>query len=158
MIQKATTMSNWWLATISQQWAHSCITSHAVFFCETSDHPGDSGTPHPRFGILWLLAFPKTEITFEREEISDHWWDSGKYYRAADGNWEKCVRSQGADFEGEWASMFLISSLINVSFFIVHDWIPSGQTSYMNQITMMHILNRLKYFKSIIPQRPEIKK
>ena len=26
----------------------------------------------PRFGTLRLLAFPKTKITFEREEISDH--------------------------------------------------------------------------------------
>ena len=26
----------------------------------------------PRFGALRLLAFPKTKITFEREEISDH--------------------------------------------------------------------------------------
>ena len=27
---------------------------------------------------LQLLAFPKTKITFEREEISDHQWYSGK--------------------------------------------------------------------------------
>ena len=38
----------------------------------------------------------QTNITFEREEISDHQWDSGKYNRAADGDWENCVRSQGA--------------------------------------------------------------
>ena len=47
-------------------------------FCETSNHPDDSAPLQPRFGTLWLLAFPKTKITFEREEISDHWWDSGK--------------------------------------------------------------------------------
>ena len=29
--------------------------------------------------------FPKTDITFERENISDSWWDSGKYSGAADG-------------------------------------------------------------------------
>ena len=33
----------------------------------------------PRFGALQLLAFPKTKITFEREEVSDHLWDSRKY-------------------------------------------------------------------------------
>ena len=56
----------------------------------------------PRFGALQLLAFPKTKITFEREEIWDCWWDSGKYDGAADGDWENCVRSQGAYFEGDW--------------------------------------------------------
>ena len=53
-----------------------------------------------RVGALQLLVFPKTKITFEREEIPDHHCDSGKYNRTADGNWENCVRSQGAYFEG----------------------------------------------------------
>ena len=44
----------------------------------------------PRFGALWLLAFPQTIITFEREEISDHRWDSGKYDQAADRLGELC--------------------------------------------------------------------
>ena len=34
--------------------------SHLVqFFCETSNHPGDSAPLQPRFGALWLLTFPK---------------------------------------------------------------------------------------------------
>ena len=74
-----------------------------------------------KFGALWLLAFPKTKITFEREEISDHWWDSGKYDEGADGNWENCVRSQSTYFEGDWGinvlCTFLISSSINFSIF-----------------------------------------
>ena len=45
--------------------------SCAEFFGETSNHPGDSAPLQPRFGALQLLAFPKTKITFEREEISD---------------------------------------------------------------------------------------
>ena len=48
---------------------------HHVFytiFGETSNHPGDSASLQRRFGALRLLAFPKTKITFEREEISDH--------------------------------------------------------------------------------------
>ena len=70
----------------------------------------------PRFGSLWLLAFPKTKITFEREEISDSRWDSGKCHGAAAGDWENCVRSQGAYFEGDWGiivlcTMFLISCI-----------------------------------------------
>ena len=58
-------------------------------------------TLQPRFVALRLLAFPRTKITFERREISDHPWYSGKYDRAADGDWENCVRSQGADSEGD---------------------------------------------------------
>ena len=70
--QKATDMGNWWLAASSWQCACSCIMSHAEFFGETSNHPGDSAPLQPRFGTLWLLTFPKAKITFEREEISDH--------------------------------------------------------------------------------------
>ena len=43
----------------------------------------------PKLGTLRLLAFPKTKITFEREEISGHQWDLGKYDRTADGNSNK---------------------------------------------------------------------
>ena len=85
-------------------------------FCKTSNHPADSAPLQPRFGALWLLAFPKTIITFEREEISDCQWDSGKYDGAADGDWENCVRSQGAYFEGDWGiialcTIFLVSCI-----------------------------------------------
>ena len=45
--------------------------SRAEFFGETN-HPGDSAPLQSRIGALQLLAFPKTKITFEREEISDH--------------------------------------------------------------------------------------
>ena len=103
--KKATDISNCWLAASSWQCACSCITSHAEVFGKTSNHPGDSAPLQPRFGALRLLAFPKTKITFEREEISDHRWDSGKYYRAADGNWENCVRYQGAYMKGTEASL-----------------------------------------------------
>ena len=49
---------------------------------------------------------------------SDHWWDSGKYDRAEDGDWENCVRSQGAYFEGDWGAivlctMFLVSCIFS---------------------------------------------
>ena len=106
---------------------HNNTLAHASrlmqsFFGETSSHPGGSAPLQPRFGVLWLLAFPQTKITFEREEISDHWWDFRKYNGAADGDWENCVRSQGAYFEGDWGiivlgTMFLVSSSINFSLF-----------------------------------------
>ena len=43
--------------------------SSAEVFGETSNHPGDSAPLQSRFGALWLVTFPKTKITFEREEI-----------------------------------------------------------------------------------------
>ena len=77
-----------------------------------------------KFGTPWPLAFPKTKITFEREEIWDPQWDSRKYDRAADGDWEKRVRSQGAYFEGDWGILshvqyflYLVFYSINVSTF-----------------------------------------
>ena len=96
MIQKSTAIGNWWLAASSRQCTRSCIASCAKLFGETSNHPGDSAPLQSRFGTLRILTFPKTKITFERQEILDCWWDSGKYNIAADGNWENCVRSQGA--------------------------------------------------------------
>ena len=62
-----------------------CLPMHHIScrdFCETSNHPGDSAPLQPRFGALRLLAFPKTKITFEREEIRPSmrfrkiWWGS----------------------------------------------------------------------------------
>ena len=122
MIWKASAMGNWWLAASSGHC--SCITSCTEFFGKTSHHPGDSGPLQPRFGTLQLLDFSKTKIMFEREEISDHWWDSGKYDGAADGDWENCVRSQGAYLKGTEGSLstvqcflYLVSSSINISIF-----------------------------------------
>ena len=71
-----------------------------------------------RFGTLQLLAFPKTKIIFEREEISDCWWGSWKYDGAADGDWENCVRSHGTYLEGDWGIivlciMFLVSCIFS---------------------------------------------
>ena len=121
MIQKAAPMGNWWLAASSQQHTHSCITSHAEYFDETSNHPGDSDLLYPKFGTLWLLAFPKIKITFEREEISDHGWASGKYDGAADGVCENCVRSQGAYFEGNWGVIALRTMFpVSCIFFSTH--------------------------------------
>ena len=121
MIQKATAMGNWWLAASSRQRTRSCIMSCTVFLWNIKSLRWLSPL-QSRFGALWLLAFPKIKITFEREENSDHQWDSGKYKGAADGDWENCVRSRGAYFEGDWGiivlcTMFLVSSSINVSIF-----------------------------------------
>ena len=104
----------------------------------------------PRFRILRLLASPKTKITFEREEISDHRWYSGKYNRAANGNWENCARSQGAYFEGDWGSivlcaMFLVSCIVFNKCLTFHMawldifrksliWLIDGLVAWYNQV------------------------
>ena len=105
---------NWQLHHNSAPTHASCLSCRV--FGPVSNHPGDSAPLQHRFGTLQLLAFPKTKITFKREEISDHWWDSGKYNGAADGDWENCVRSQGAYSEGNWGiivlcTMFLVSCI-----------------------------------------------
>ena len=109
-------------ATGNWQLYHNNASAHASslteFFGETSKHPGDSAPLQPRFGALRLLALPKTKITFEREEFSDHRWDSGKYDRAADGKWENCVRSQGAYFEGAELSL----SYAQCFLYLVSSW------------------------------------
>ena len=110
---------------------HSCVMSPAEFSDETSNHPGDLTPLQTRFGIWQLLALPKTEITFEEEEISDCQWHSGKYIGAADSNWDNCVKSQGAYWDIIFqCTMVLVSSSINVSIFHITWLIPSGQTSY----------------------------
>ena len=110
-------MGNWWLAAISEQYIQSCSMSPVEYFGKTSNHPGDSALLHSRFGALWLLAFLKTKIIFESREILDHWWGSGKFNGAADGNLENCMSSQGAYFEGGWGivlcTMFLVSCIIS---------------------------------------------
>ena len=115
-------------ATRDGQLHYDNVPTHALcvmqFFGETSNHSEDSAPLQARFGALWLSAFPKPKITFEREEIPDHRWDSGKYDGAADGNWENCVRSQGGYFERDDPSLsyvqcflYLVSSSVNVSNF-----------------------------------------
>ena len=89
----------------------SCRDAVKHQITQMTEHP-----LQPRFGALQCLAFSKTKITIEREEISDHQWDSGKYDGVADGDWENGVRSQGAYFEWAWGvivlcTMFLISCI-----------------------------------------------
>ena len=119
MIQKAAAMGNWWLAASSGKCARSCIRSHAVFWWLNSKHPGDSALLQPRFGALRLLAFTKLKSPLKGKRFQTV--NSGKYDGAADGNWENCVKSQGAYFEGDWGiialyTRFLVSSSTNVYF------------------------------------------
>ena len=83
MIQKAAATGNWWLAASSQQHGCSCITSSAEFSGKTPYYPDDSAPLQPRFGVLWLLAFPKAKITFEREDFRL----SKRFRKIRQGSW-----------------------------------------------------------------------
>ena len=127
-------MGNWWLAASSWQHACSCITSHAEFFGETSNPPGDSDPLQPRFCALWLLAFPKTKITFEREEISDHHWDIGKYDGQLIAIGKTVWGPKVPGLKGSEASLsyvqcflYLVSSSINASIFHI-TWLDTFYT------------------------------
>ena len=124
MTQKAAAVGNWWLAASSWRHTRPCIMSRAEFFWWNIKSPRWLSPPAAH---IWCPEtsgiFPKLKSPLKkREEISDPWWDSGKYHSAADGYWENCVRSQGAYFEGDWGAivlctMFLVSSSISVSIF-----------------------------------------
>ena len=129
MIQKAAVMEKPWLAASSPQCTCSRITSHAEIFGETSNHPGDLILQQLRFGALRLLAFPKTKVTFEREEISDHWGDSGKDDRAAGGDWENCVRSgpKVPTLKGTEVSLSCVQCFLYLISSSINGWVPFGQ-------------------------------
>ena len=144
MTQKAAAMGNWWW-----QLCHNNVPAHASClvqrsFGKTSNHPGDSVLLQPRFGELQLLAFPKMKITFERDEISDHQWDSGKYDGVANGNWENCVRSHGAYFEGDWY-VIVLCTVILVSCIFFHKCL------YFSYYMAGYLLDRhrISYFKKV---------
>ena len=70
-------------------WSFIATMCLLMYHSDDSNHPGDSASLQPRFGALQLLDFLKTKIAYEREEISDCQWDSGKYNRAVDGDSNK---------------------------------------------------------------------
>ena len=122
MIQKAAARDSWWLTASSGQCACSCITSQCRVYWRNIKSLRQLSPPAAQIWCPATSDFSKSKSTFEREEISDLQWDSGKYNRSADGDWENCVRSQSAYFEGHWGvialcTMFLVSSSVNVSIF-----------------------------------------
>ena len=117
-------------ATGDWQLHHNNMSTHAScfmqnFFLEKHQITQVTHLPlQPRFGTLRLLAFPKTKTTFEREEISDLQRDSGKYNRAANGDWENSVGPKLPDLKGTEVSLsyiqcflYHVSSSINISIF-----------------------------------------
>ena len=72
MIQKATTMGNWWLAALSPQGAQSYIMTHAEFFGKTSNHPGDSVPPPRPPAQIWCpVTKLKSPLKGKRFQTAD---------------------------------------------------------------------------------------
>ena len=71
---------------VTRSFIRTCPLMHRVS-CRAFGETQVTQLPlQPRFGTLWLLDFPDTKIVFEREEISDHLWDSVKPDGAANNN------------------------------------------------------------------------
>ena len=130
MIQKATAMGNWWLAASSQQCTCSCITFHTEIFGETSNHPGDSVPLQPRFGALWLLAFPETKSPLKGKrfqtihEIQEN--SVGQLMVIGRTMWgPKVPTLKGIEASLSYVQCFLYLVLTskNVSIFRIYGWI-----------------------------------
>ena len=130
MIQKAAAMGNWWLEASSWQCTCSCIMSRAVFWWNIKS-PRWLSPATTQICALWPLAFPKTKITFEREEISDcrwfrkiqlvSWWWLG----------ELCEVPRSLLWRGlrHHCPMYSVSCILHL-LWLLHGCICSGQTLY----------------------------
>ena len=124
IIQKAAAMGNWWLAASSWQCVCSCIMSRAEFFGKTSNHSGDSASLQPRFDVLQLLAFPKTNSPLKGKRfqmVSAIQEDmTGQLMAIGRSMWGPKVPSlKGSEVLLSYVQFFLclMSSSINVSIF-----------------------------------------
>ena len=59
---------------------------------------------------FWL--FPKLKSPLKGKRFQTIYEIEGKYNEAADGDWENCVRFQGACFEGDWGIIFLCTMFL----------------------------------------------
>ena len=105
----------------------------------------------PRFGGLKLLTFPKTKITFEK-----------KRFQTIDGIQENTARQlmvigrtvwspkvltlKGTEASLSYVQLSLVSCIFfnKCLFFIVHGWVPSGQSSYIIFIIKIFASENLK--------------
>ena len=131
--------------------------SGVEFFSKTSNH---SAPLQPRFGALWLLAFPKLKSPFKSkrfqiiEDIQENMM--GQLMMIRRTAWgPKVPTLKGTEVSSSWVQCFfyLLSSLVNVSIFILHCWIPSGPTLYVCVHThvicdVIHLAQILILFKT----------
>ena len=120
----AAAMGNWWLATLSQQWAHSCITSRAKFFGETSNGWGDSPRYSPDLAHcdFWLFPKLKSPLKWKRFQTVDEIQENKTRQLMTTGRTVsglKVPALKGTEVSLSYVQCFsdLASSSINVSIF-----------------------------------------
>ena len=102
-------------------------------FGKISNRVGDSA---PIQSDLVLFPKPKSPLKGERFQIIDEIQENTRGQLMASGRtvWGPKVptlKGTEASLSHVQCFSYLVSSSINVSIFILHGWIPSGQTSYM---------------------------
>ena len=133
-------MSNWWLAASSWQCAHSRITSHAEFFCETSTHPGDSAPYSPDLVPCNFWLFPKLKSPlrgkrFQTVEVQENMMVIGRTVWVPK---VPALRGTEASLSFVQCFLYLVSSSVNVS--ICHSlWLHNFWTDYVPLHVYTHI-------------------
>ena len=147
MIQKVATLGNLWLAASSQQHAHSCITSCAEVFGETSYYPHDSALLQPRIDSLWLSLFPRLKSPFKRNrfQTADEIQENTKGQLMVIGRivWgSKVLTLEGNEVSLYYVhcSLYLVPSSVNVSIFHI-TWLDTFWTDLMYTFPRVGILN-----------------
>ena len=75
-------------------------------------------------------------------------WNSEKYDRTADGDWENCVRSQGAYFEGHWGVIVLCTMfLVPCIFFNKYLYLSYNMAGSLLDLSYMSILQQIFFWK-----------
>ena len=115
MIKKAAAMCNWWLTALSQQCAHWCIMSHAEFFSKTSNHQVSPTLYNQDFVSCDFWLFPKLKSPLRGKRFQTIVKIQGNMM-GQDGDWEYCVWSQGAYFEGD-RGVIVLCTMFLVFFF-----------------------------------------
>ena len=132
MIQEGTAMGNWWLAASSWLRAHSCVTSRAECFGETSNHTGDSAPHNHNLAScnFWLFPKLKSPLKGKRfqtvDEIHENMMEQlMAIERTVWGT--KVLALKGTEVSLSYVQCFLnlVFSSINVSSFHITWWLDT---------------------------------
>ena len=143
MIQKAAAMGDWWLAASSRQCACSCITSPQSFLAK---HQVVQVTQPPYSPDLvpcdfWLFPKLQSPLKGKRFQSNDEIQENmmGQLMMIRRTVWGLRVPSlKGAEVSLSYVFFVSFIYFNKCLFFIVHGWILSGQTSYVQGCSRKH--------------------
>ena len=136
MIQKAATMGR---LAIGSFITTTCSLTHHIscrVFLAKSNHPGDSAPYSPDLVPWDFWLFPKLKSQGTRFQTANEIQENMMGQLMAIG-WTvwgpkvAALKVTEASLSYAQCFLYLVSSSISVSIFLVHGWIPSGQTSYV---------------------------